>query len=279
VSAATVKPPTPPNPGSGTLYVVATPIGNLADWTHRAEEAVRGADLILCEDTRHTRKLLARYDIKGRLESYHDFNEADKAERLADRIAEGTAVALVSDAGTPTVSDPGYRIVRACRSKGVPVIPIPGASALTAALSVSGLPTDEFLFVGFLPSKKEARRRKLKALSSQTATLVFYEAPHRLRATLADMQDVLGDREAFLGREMTKLHEDYTLGPISQVLDQVTARGEAVIVVEGAKDARKTREDSVDLGALSRQEILKLAAERLGVERKQLYDALFKKTE
>jgi 16S rRNA (cytidine1402-2'-O)-methyltransferase len=262
---------------SGTLYVVATPIGNLSDWTRRAEEVVGAVDLILCEDTRHTRKLLARYRIGGTLGSYHDFNETGKVRTLVSRLLGGTSIALISDAGTPTISDPGYRLVRACRERGVPVLPIPGASAAVAALSVSGLPTDEFLFVGFLPPRKQARRRKLESLATQNATLVFYEASRRLRATLEDILDVLGNREVFLGREMTKLHEEYRFGPVRELVDQVTERGEAVIVVDGASDGTDTDQVRVDLNGLSRQEVLKLAARRLSVGRKQLYDILFKK--
>ena len=250
----------------------------MADWSHRAEEIVRSVDLVLCEDTRHTRKLLSRYRIDRKLESYHDFNEAEKAQRMVDRIRAGTSVALVSDAGTPTLSDPGYRIVRACRLSDIPVIPIPGPAAAVAAVSVSGLPTDEFFFVGFLPPKKDARRRKLEELAGLRATLVFHEAPHRLRSTLADMQSTFGDREAFLGREMTKLHEEYLFGPIGKILERAVERGEAVIVVEGARDA-KGGEPAADLNSMSRQEIVKLAARRLGVGRKQLYDRLFRKAE
>lgn len=265
-------------PATGTLFVVATPIGNLEDWSRRGEQVLRTADLILCEDTRHTRKLLERFGIHGSLESYHDFNETGKARRLAERIRSGASVALVSDAGTPTLSDPGYRIVRECRESGLPVIPIPGPSAAVAALSVSGLPTDTYLFIGFLPSKKDARRRRLESLRSETATLVLYEAPHRLRATLGDIHEILGDRRVFLGREMTKLHEEYTLGSASQLLGQAVARGEAVLVVDGAGEAPQLEAESIDLSGMSRQEIVKLAARRLGVRRRELYDALFRKT-
>ena len=262
---------------SGTLFVIATPIGNLGDWSRRAEEVVESADLILCEDTRHTRKLLAHYNIRATLGSYHNFNETGKVDKLVNNLLGGASIALISDAGTPTISDPGYRLVRACRERGVPVLPIPGASASVAALSVSGLPTNEFIFVGFLPPKKQSRRRKLESLATQTATLVFYESPRRLRATLEDIQDVLGDREVFLGREMTKLHEEYTFGPVSEVIDQVRERGEAVLVVEGARDGTYTDQVQVDLDGLSRQDVVKLAAQRLGVGRKRLYDALFRK--
>src|SRR5580765_2418190 len=168
----------------GTLFVVATPIGNLGDITARAIDTLRSVDLIACEDTRHTLKLLNHFGIQKTLESYHDFNEKEKAARLAKRIHEGLNVALVSDAGTPAISDPGYRLVKDCREQGIQVISIPGANAAVAAISVSGLPTDEFLFVGFLPSKSSTRREKLQALRDYSVSLIFYEAPHRITETL-----------------------------------------------------------------------------------------------
>ena len=195
----------------GTLYIIATPIGNLDDVSRRAAELLGSADVILSEDTRHTSKLLQRYNIRRPMEAYHDFNEAAKAEALIDRLRSGQNIAIVSDAGTPTVSDPGYRLVRLCRQQEIPVIPIPGPCAAIAALSVSGLPTDEFWFVGFLPSRTEARRRKIESLKTIACTLVFYEAPRRVRSTLRDMCEILGDREVFVGREMTKLHEEYVI--------------------------------------------------------------------
>src|SRR5262245_49093234 len=180
----------------GTLYVVATPIGNLRDISHRALDTLRAVDLIACEDTRHTIKLLNHFEIQKPLESYHDFNEETKARQLITKISKGMNVALVSDAGTPAISDPGYRLVRACRENGIPVIAIPGPNAAVAALSASGMPSDEFLFVGFLPAKSNARREKLDTLRHILATLIFYEAPHRIEETLKDLLDVLGDREA-----------------------------------------------------------------------------------
>src|SRR5436305_1040481 len=178
-----------------TLFVVATPIGNLGDVSARALECLQSVDLIACEDTRHTSKLLNHFGIRKSMESYHDFNEEAKARILVSRIQEGLKVALVSDAGTPGVSDPGYRLVRACRENGVPVVAIPGANAAITALSASGLPSDEFLFVGFLPSKKHARREKLESLRGVSPTLIFYEAPHRIEEALTDILEILGDRE------------------------------------------------------------------------------------
>lgn len=263
---------------SGILYVVATPIGHLDDFTYRAASRLREVDVIICEDTRHTRKLLERYNIRRPLEAYHNFNETGKAEILIERLTLGQNLALVSDAGTPTVSDPGYRLVRLCRQRGIQVIPVPGPSAALTALSVSGLPTDEFWFAGFLPSRREARRRRIESLKPVACTLLFHEAPRRLRSALKDMQEILGDREVFVGREMTKLHEEYLFGKISEVIDRVKERGEAVIVLQGAEKVERAP-DAVDLDGTSRQELLKIAARRLGVGRKQLYAALYRKTE
>src|SRR5262245_34471530 len=210
----------------GTLFVVATPIGNLADITTRALETMRSVDLIACEDTRHTIKLLNHFGIQKPLVSYHDFNERRKADELADRIQAGLCVALVSDAGTPAVSDPGYRLVRACRERGLEVIAVPGASAAVAALSASGLPSDEFLFVGFLPAKATARIEKLESLRDLSLTTIFYEAPHRIHEMLEDVLKVFGDREVCVFREMTKIHEEVLFGRVSEVKDRVKPIGE-----------------------------------------------------
>ena len=258
----------------GTLFVVATPIGNLGDISERALRTLRDVDLIACEDTRHTIKLLNHFQIQKPLESYHDFNEEKKAQQLAGRIAAGLNVALVSDAGTPAISDPGYRLVRACREQGIEVVAIPGASAAIAALSVSGLPSDEFLFVGFLPAKSGARRQRLEALQPLPSTLIFYEAPHRVEGTLEDLLRVLGDREACVAREITKLHEEYLFGRLAALKEKVKAVGEFVIVVKGCeKDAEKT---SPALQGLSRNEVLRLLADKTGIPKNALYDALLK---
>ena len=262
----------------GILYVIATPIGNLDDFSKRAADLLKNADVIVCEDTRHTSKLLQRYNIRRPLEAYHDFNETAKAEALIERLRTGQNLALVSDAGTPTVSDPGFRLVRLCRQNDIPVIPVPGPSAVIAALSVSGLPTDEFWFAGFLPSRKEARRRRIESVKAVTCTLVFYEAPRRMRSTLSDMRVILGDRQVFVGREMTKLHEQYVFGRISEVVHRITNRGEAVIVLQGAEPVDSSSNE-VDLAGTSRQELLKIAARAMGVSRKQLYEALYRKEE
>lgn len=236
-----------PDPGVdwNMLYVVATPIGNLEDITLRALRVLREVDLIAAEDTRHTRKLLARYDIDTPVTSYHENNERTKADALARRLEAGESIALVSDAGTPTISDPGYHLIRAAAWKGVPVTPVPGVSAAVAALSVSGLATDRFVFQGFLPARQSRRREALRQLQGEERTLVFYEAPHRIRESLADMREVLGDREALVGRELTKVHEELRRGTLSRLtagLEEAPARGEFAIVVAGCQDTPEVDE-------------------------------------
>ena len=228
------------------LYVVATPIGNLEDVTLRALRVLREVDVIAAEDTRRTRKLLARYEIHTPLTSYHEGNERAKAEVLAQRLEAGESVALVSDAGTPTISDPGYRLVRAAADKGLPVTPVPGASAAVAALSVCGLATDRFVFQGFLPSRRGRRKEKLQELREDHRTAVYYEAPRRVRDTLSDMREVLGDRAALVGRELTKAHEELLRGTLSELaerLDRDAPRGEFVIVVAGRGETPEVDED------------------------------------
>ena len=253
----------------GALVIVATPIGNLSDISARALDALRSADLIACEDTRQTLKLLNHFGIQKTLVSYHDFNEERKAAELGAKIREGMTVALVSDAGTPGISDPGYRLVRYCREQGLNVVGIPGANAAVTALSASGLPSDEFFFAGFLPSKKGARREKIESLGSVTATLIFYEAPHRIEETLGDLLEILGDREACIGRELTKIHEEFLFGKLSEIQSNVKARGEFVIVIGGnaAEDQPLTK------APLTREQALKT----LGISRNELYDLFFKK--
>jgi len=216
-----------------SLFVVATPIGNLSDISERALETLRTVDLIACEDTRQTIKLLNHFGIQKPLASYHDFNEETKAADLGRRIQEGLKVALVSDAGTPAISDPGYRLVRHCRENGLEVITIPGANAAVAALAASGLPSDEFFFAGFLPAKKTARREKLESLKNLRSTLVFYDAPHRIDDVLEDIEKILGDREVCIARELTKLHEESLFGKLSEIRSRVKPLGEFVIVVSG----------------------------------------------
>jgi len=252
----------------GALVIVATPIGNLSDISPRALDALRIADLIACEDTRQTLKLLNHFGIQKPLVSYHDFNEEKKAAELGGKIRDGMTVALVSDAGTPGISDPGYRLVRYCREQGLAVSSIPGPNAAIAALAASGLPSDEFFFVGFLPSKKTARREKLETLRALPATLIFYEAPHRISVTLTDLLEVLGDREACIARELTKLHEEFLFGKLSEISSRVKELGEFVIIVGG-----QTAEAPSPKPVLTREEALKI----LGISRNELYDLFFKK--
>lgn len=226
--------PRPPHPG--VLYVVATPIGNLEDVTVRALRILKEVDLIAAEDTRHTRKLLAHYAITTRLTSYHDHSEATKTPKLTALLHAGKNVALVSDAGTPGISDPGYRLVNAAAEAGLRVVSVPGPSMVTALLSVGGLPTDRFAFEGFLPAKQGRRRRVLHALRREPRTLVLYESPHRLLACLADLAAELGDRRVVVGREVTKQFEEILRGPISEVaatLGQRPVKGEVSLLVEG----------------------------------------------
>jgi 16S rRNA (cytidine1402-2'-O)-methyltransferase len=250
----------------GTLFVVATPIGNLSDISSRALDILRQADLIACEDTRQTIKLLNHFGIQKPMTSYHEFNEVKKAEELAGKLAGDVRIALASDAGTPAITDPGYRLVRLCRQRGIEVVAIPGPNAAVTALAASGLPSDEFMFVGFLPPKKNARREKLTALINVACTLVFYEAPHRIEAALEDMQDVLGDRETCIAREITKVHEEFVFGKLSEVRPRLKALGEFVIVLSGATEIREA-------APLTRDEALK----KLGMTRNQLYNLFFKK--
>lgn len=226
------------------LYVVATPIGNLEDITLRALRVLREVDVIAAEDTRHTRKLLERYDIHTPLTSYHQHNERTKAPALVRRLEAGENVALVSDAGTPTISDPGYHLVRAAAEKGVPVTPVPGVSAATAALSVCGLATDRFVFQGFLPAKRNRRKETLRELQDDDRTLVFYEVPHRIRESLTDMHEALGDRAVTVGRELTKVHEELLRGTLSQLAGEMDQqRGEFVVVVAGRDNAPAVDEE------------------------------------
>ncbi len=214
-----------------SLYIVATPIGNLEDITLRALSVLKEVDLIACEDTRHTRKLLAHYQISNPTVSYHEHNDRERSAELIKKLEAGLDIALVSDAGTPLVSDPGLRIVRDAINRGIPVVPIPGPSALIAAVSASGLPPGEFAFFGFLPARRAARRARLMELAEMKSTLVFYEAPHRIRETIADAREAFGDRECVVARELTKLHEEYVRGPLAEIEVPEVARGEIVLLI------------------------------------------------
>jgi 16S rRNA (cytidine1402-2'-O)-methyltransferase len=217
---------------TSTLYIVATPIGNLEDITLRALRVLKEVDLIACEDTRHTRKLLAHYQISKPTVSYHEHNERERSPELIKKLEAGLNIALVSDAGTPLVSDPGFRIVREAIERQILVTPIPGPSALVAAMSSSGLPTGEFAFFGFLPARRAARKARLKELAEIKSTLVFYEAPHRIKETIVDAREVFGDRECVVARELTKLHEEFVRGSLYGLeLPEGAARGEIVLLI------------------------------------------------
>ncbi len=270
------------------LYIVATPIGNLSDMSLRAIEVLQSVDVIAAEDTRHSGFLLQHFAIKTPSVSLHDHNEQQKSEALLTRLQQGESIALISDAGTPLISDPGYKLVSLVREHGIPVIPVPGSCALIAALSASGLPSDRFSFEGFLPSKQGARQQALENLAADTRTLIFYDSPRRLQATLVDMVAILGgERRACLARELTKLHETINTQPLSELLDWVSRdanqqRGECVLLVEGAKQHQNASELEVNrvLGLLLKELPVKkasaLASSLLGVSKNNAYDMALK---
>lgn len=272
---------------SGTLYLVATPIGNLADITHRALQVLKDVDLIACEDTRHTHKLLQHYGITTKTVSYHEHNEQQRTTQLIDQLKRGSDIAVVSDAGTPSISDPGYRLVRAAIENGVAVVPVPGPSALISALIAAGLPTDEFFFAGFLPSRTNARRTRLSELRTVPGTLIFYEAPHRLATTLKDAYEILGERDAVVARELTKLHEEIKRGRLSELAsyfeDGDKARGEIVLLIDRNVIADTTVKTETSIAALvdrfeqegmDHRAALKKAARELGLSRAEAYRRL-----
>ena len=265
----------------GILYIVATPIGNLEDITFRALRVLREVDVIAAEDTRHTQILLSHHDIHTPLTSYHEHNEKTKAQELVTRLARGKNIALVSDAGTPAISDPGFRLVVQAIDAGVRIIPIPGASALTAVLSATGLPTDRFVFEGFLPAKKKLRRERLQTLRDETRTLIFYEAPHRLKDTLDDIHELLGNREAVLAREVTKIHEEFLRGLVSTLVRELGSgevRGEVTLIISGSAGESRVNEDllKAEIRELKGQglrvkEIAEVLGEKFGYSKKDIY--------
>ena len=262
------------------LYVTATPIGNLADMTFRAVEVMSSADLILCEDTRHTAKLCAAHSIKTPLRPYHDHNGAAVRPGIIERLVDGAVICLVSDAGTPLISDPGFKLVREAKDAGVSVFPIPGASALTAAMSVAGAPSDRFFFGGFPPPKSAARREFFLRLSRVDATLVFYETPTRLSDSLAAMSDVFAGRRAVVARELTKIHEEVVEGDLEELAQRFadgSARGEIVVVLHPPETAKADAEDIEGfleraLLSLSVKDAAAAAADALGISKKQAYE-------
>ena len=270
---------------SGTLYIVATPIGNLEDLSPRARQTLAAVDLVAAEDTRHTGRLLSHFGVKARLLALHDYNEAERAGMLVDALREGRSVALVSDAGTPLISDPGYRLVQAAHEAGITVSPVPGPSALAAALSVAGLPTDRFCFEGFLPAKAKARHDRLAGLAGETRTMVFFESVHRVADCIDAMITVFGpDRPAFLGRELSKLHEQLQLAALARLRAQlasgdIVARGEFVIVVGGADETGASSNDSDVLlrelsGKLPDKEVARIVSRVTGDRKNDLYRRL-----
>jgi 16S rRNA (cytidine1402-2'-O)-methyltransferase len=288
-SAAVVA---PTEMGAGCLFVVATPIGNLEDITMRALRILKEADLIACEDTRQTLKLLSHFDISKRLVSYHEHNEITRAAEIAIELEQGAKVALVSDAGTPAISDPGHRLVSLCLRHGIRVVPVPGASAFVAALAASGMPIEQFSFAGFLPSRPTERRKALRALATEPRTLALYEAPHRLQDTLEDALEILGNRPAVIAREVTKMYEEFQRGHIEDLIaaaQKKAPRGEITLLI-GPPDgheihaadlavavkvplARRVDEIMAERG-VDRKAALKQVARERGITRREAYKQL-----
>jgi 16S rRNA (cytidine1402-2'-O)-methyltransferase len=278
---------------AGRLYVVSTPIGNLEDLSLRALRILKQVDLIACEDTRQTLKLLSHFDIQKRLISYHGHNEITRAAEIVIELEQGAKVALVSDAGTPAISDPGHRLVSLCLRHGIDVVPVPGASAFVAALAASGMPVDEFVFAGFLPSRQTERRKALRVLAAETRTLALYEAPHRLLDTLEDALEILGNRPAVIARELTKMYEEFLRGYLEELVAAVRKkppRGEITLLIgppaSQAKHAehpenaastvplsRRVEEIIKEQGA-DRKTALKQAARERGLTRREAYKQL-----
>lgn len=288
--ASFLDPLEPANGEHGKLYVVGTPIGNLEDMTLRAIRVLKEVDLIACEDTRRTQKLLNAYKIPTHTVSYHEHNEMTRAPELVIQMEEGSSIALVTDAGMPVVSDPGFRLVHLAIRHTIPVIPVPGASAFVAALAASGLPVDKFRFLGFLPSKKGERRKALEELKDATRTLVFYEAPHRLLEMLKDAREILGERELVVAREVTKVHEEFLRGTVSTTLEHFKrqpAKGEITVLI-GPRTASDADEGAPPRAASIISEIqavmtarkvderaaLKIVARTLGVSKSEVYRLL-----
>ncbi len=269
----------------GTLYLVATPIGNLQDISFRAVDTLKSVDLIACEDTRHTRKLLNAFEIKNKLVSYHEHNEAERADELGKMLESGKSIAVVSDAGTPGINDPGFRLVQKAREIGSDVVPVPGAVAFVNAVVASGLPTDAIFFCGFLPSKRGERRKRLDELKFIPATLVFYEAPRRIVNTLSDCIDIFGNRRASIAREITKLHEEIITSDLISLSERFSAsnsKGEFVLVIAGErldedvpqKGRLTDRIIELENEGLDRKTALKKAAKESGLSKSEAYRIL-----
>ncbi|MCB1664197.1 MAG: 16S rRNA (cytidine(1402)-2'-O)-methyltransferase [Pseudomonadales bacterium] len=280
------------SPDAATLYIVATPIGNLGDMTARAIEVLGRVDLIAAEDTRHSARLLAHFDIRTRTTSYHDFSDDARAESLLDLVAGGQSIALISDAGTPLISDPGYRLVQRARERGLPVVPVPGVSALTTALSAAGLPSDRFVFEGFTPAKRAARLRYFEELAGEARTLVFYESPHRILDSLEDMVQAFGgERRAVICRELTKTFETIRQDTLAALqawtaADENQQRGEFVVLVHGAPLSAKSEVSAealrvleVLLESLSVKQAATLAARITGEKKNALYELALRRSD
>lgn len=276
-------------PSAGILYVVATPVGNLEDITFRAVKILKYVDLIAAEDTRHSKKLLSHYDIPTKLISCHEHNETNRTPQLITHLKNGLNIALISDAGTPTVSDPGYQLVTSVARENISIIPIPGCSAAIAGLSVSGLPTDAFLFLGFLPKKLQKQRQALEIIKNQSPTLIFYESPKRIKSLIHTLLNILGNRKACLAREITKLHEEYIRGNLSKIIEilekKEVIKGECSLFVQGQLEKKMIdieqlekiileRLSTTDLGTSG---LAKQISKEFNVSRKQVYDIILKK--
>lgn len=270
---------------SGILYVVSTPIGNLEDMTLRAIRVLKEVDIIAVEDTRHSLKLLNHYGISKPLISYWTETEKVKAEEILHKLRSGLSIALISDAGTPGISDPGAILIKKAIEEGIDIIPVPGPSAFVAALSISGLSTDEFTFLGFLPQKQTQRQKRLKEISFEKRTLIFYEAPHRILDTLFDMLEILGNREAVVIKEITKIHEEVLRGDLESLIKALKEKkiaGEYVILVEGSKKKELNIEEALAEVKLlmkkgkGRKEAVKIVADEYGISKKELYEKSLK---
>lgn len=279
----------PKRENGGCLYLVGTPIGNLEDITLRALRVLREADIVACEDTRQTQKLLRRFDLRKRLVSYHEHNEMIRAPELVMEMEQGAQVALVSDAGMPVISDPGHRLVALCVRHGIPVVPVPGPTAVVAALAASGMPVEEFVFVGFLPARTGERRRRLQQLAHEPRTLVLYEAPHRVLETIRDLLEIFGDRPAVLAREVTKVHEEFLRGRLSELrarLGRKPPKGEITLLIGAAPEAgtappaggpatlAERIEQLMREQGLDRKAALKQAARERGLSKREAYKQL-----
>ncbi len=271
---------------NGILYIVATPIGNLEDITYRAIRILQEVDLIAAEDTRHTLKLLNHYEISKHLISYHRHNEETRADELIEKLKEGKSIALVSDAGTPGICDPGAEVIKRCLEENIKVIPIPGAVAFVNAVICSGLDTDTFLFLGFLPLNKKNRKQKLEQIQKSEQTVILYEAPHKLTATLKDLQEIIGDRKVVIARELTKIHEEFISGTIEELIEKSeNIKGEIIILIDRAEIKEEKDFSKISLEehykyyeqqGVDRKEIIKKIAKDRNVSKNEIYQYFIK---